>query len=445
LEKLLFSLVNSSDVIEAKKSYENALLEGKYRYLQWWLPSFTLSNDLAYPYEHDEFDNLAASSRTSLVFSAPLPTGSLLELTASYGLNRELFSLEKWGFSQDLQGKIGIGQSLNPWWLQGGKNPYTAGAALRADIAKNSYNVTIKSALVSCVSSYISLRKSERSRDMLNERISLYDDMLAAYRQMRDDGGISWRELQNIRKDKWDDEQSLFSLEQDINTLRTELYKITGIQIGAVSSEHRIAVDSPVWQKVFLDAQMGEIRRLEAVNIQFQKESLRLDRLISRQNNAPLIKLEFGTSFILPVEEKESLGNAWEKDNFTDNILNNWSLTLSLDLSSLFSPLNKKNESAYRLSQGTLNKLLQNIYTNKEKEKNQTDLVIKQLEDHIARLRVIIQDEERNIQDNKAMLERGAITDLEYRQSFVEYKSMSTLLDNFTDDLWLYQFTAFFL
>jgi hypothetical protein len=189
---------------------------------------------------------------------------------------------------------------------------------------------------------------------------------------------------------------------------------------------------------------MGEIRRLEAVNVQFQKESIRLDRLINRQSNAPLIKLEFGTSFILPVEEKDSLGDGWEKENFTDNILNNWSLTLSLDLSSLFSPLNKKNEAAYRLSQGTLDKLLQNIYINREKEKSQTALVIKQLEDHIARLNVIIQDEERNIQDNKTMLERGAITGLEYRQSLVEYKSMSTVLENFTDDLWLYQFIASF-
>jgi hypothetical protein len=82
-----------------------------------------------------------------------------------------------------------------------------------------------------------------------------------------------------------------------------------------------------------------------------------------------------------------------------------------------------------------LDKLLVNIYTSKEKEKNQTALVIEQLEDHIARLKVIIQDEENNIQDDKAMFERGALTELEYRQSLLEYKSRCTLLENFTDDL----------
>ncbi|MDR2785552.1 MAG: hypothetical protein LBB83_06525, partial [Treponema sp.] len=246
------------------------------------------------------------------------------------------------------------------------------------------------------------------------------------------------------RKDKWEDEESLFSLEQDINTLQTELYQITGIQTGAVSSERHIALDSPFWPGLFLNAQMNEIRQLEETNVQSQKENLHHERLISRQNNAPLIKFEFGTSFVLPVKETDSLDDAWEKKNFTDNILNNWSLTISVDLSSLLSPLNKKNESAYRLSRNTLDKLLENIHTNKKKEKEQTVLVIKQLESYIIRLESIIQDEEKNIQDDRTMFERGAITELEYRQSLLEYKSMCTLLENFTDDLWLYQFIVSF-
>jgi hypothetical protein len=347
--------------------------------------------------------------------------------------------VEKWGFSQDLQGKIGIGQSLNPWWLHTGKNPYSAGAALRTELAGNAYNSALKTALFSCVRSYISLRKAERNKDTLIERISLYDDMLSAYRQMRDNGGISWREFQNIRKDKWEDEETLFSLEQDITTLRSELYQLTGIQVGTVNSESHIALDSPVWSTLFLDARMDDIRRLEETNIQFQKEGLRLERLITRQSSAPLVRLEFGSSFKLPVEETNSLGDVWKKDNFTDNILNNWALTISVDLSSLFSPLNKKNEAAYQLSRNTLDSLLKNIRRDKENEKIKSAFIIKQLEDLIARLKLIIQDEEQNMRDDKAMFERGAITELEYRRSLLEYKTKCTLLKNFTDDLWLYQ------
>jgi hypothetical protein len=107
---------------------------------------------------------------------------------------------------------------------------------------------------------------------MLNQRISLYDDMLTAYRQMRDNGGISWREFQNIRKDKWEDEETLFSLEQDIAALWSELYKLTGIEVDAVSSESLIALENPVWSMLFLDAQMGDIRRLEETN-NFKKKA----------------------------------------------------------------------------------------------------------------------------------------------------------------------------
>jgi hypothetical protein len=139
----------------------------------------------------------------------------------------------------------------------------------------------------------------------------LYDDMMAAYRQMRDNGGISWREFQNIRKDKWEDEEGLFSLEQDINTLRGELFKTTGLQIGIVVNEPLIPINSPLWLTPFMAAQKEDMRRLEVTSIHFQKERLDHERLIDRQSNAPLIKLEFGTSFILPTEEADSLGDVW--------------------------------------------------------------------------------------------------------------------------------------
>jgi hypothetical protein len=117
---------------------------------------------------------------------------------------------------------------------------------------------------------------------------------------------------------------------------------------------------------------------------------------------------------------------------------------LSIDLSNLLSPLNKKNERAYQLSQNTLDNVLQNIREDKEKEKIQTTLIIRQLEDHIARLGVIMQDEERNVQDDKVQFEQGALTELEYRQSHLEYKSKCTLRDNFADDLWLYRCIEYF-
>jgi outer membrane protein TolC len=448
LERLLSSLNRDSGVIEALKGYENALIERRYRYLQWWSPSLILSNDLVYPYEPDEFDDHATSHTTSITFSAPLPSGSLLELSASYGLSRDMLTdmlpQEEWGFAQDLQGKIGLGQSLNPWWLHTGRNPYTAGATLRENLAKNSYNAAIKSTLLSCAQSYIALRKAERNRDMLVERIALYDDMMAAYQQMRENGGISWREFQDIRKDKWEDEEALFSLEQNMNTLRGDIFEATGIQTGTTRHEPLIPFDSPLWSASFLDAPLEELRRLEETNIQIQQESLRIERLISRQSNAPLIKVEFGSSFKLPVKETDDLGDAWNEDNFTDNILNNWMLTISLDLSSLVSPLNRKNEAAYRLSQNSLENLLKNIRENKEKERARIESIIRQLEDHIARLKAIIEDEERNVQDDELLFEQGALTELERRQSLLEYKSKYTLLENFSDDLWLYQCIAYF-
>jgi hypothetical protein len=444
LENLLSSLPWDSTVIAASRDYETAKIEQKYRYLQWWRPSLNVFNDLIYPYKAGEFDNLAASNKTSLVFSAPLPTGTMLELSTSYGINRDMVSLEKWGFSQDLQGKIGIGQSLNPWWLHTGKNPYTEGVMLRTGLARNNYNTAVKTSLFYCIQSYIAIRKAERSRDMLKERITLYDDMLSAYQQINGNGGISWKEFQTIRKDKWEAEEEMFVVVNNINTLQVDIFKTTGIHVVNVKDEPLVAVASLKWLSPFILEQFGGIRRLEEANIQFQDNILQTERLIARQNNAPLVKFEFGTSFILPVKEAVSLGDAWKSEYFTDNILNNWALTISVDLSNIFSPLNKKNESVYRQSQFALRELLENIQINKQKEKSQNTLIINQLEDQVIRVGVILGDEEKNIQDDKAMFERGAITELEYRNSALEYKSMYMALENITDDLWLYRLVASF-
>lgn len=70
--------------------------------------------------------------------------------------------------------------------------------------------------------------------------------------------------------------------------------------------------------------------------------------------------------------------------------------------------------------------------------------MIEQLEAHIVRLREILASETTRIQDDEAMYNRGAITAYDYRQSLLDYRSKCVLLDNMSDDLWLYSFFAEF-
>jgi hypothetical protein len=106
LEKIISSITSDAEVIRSKKEYELSLINKKYRFLQWWSPSFTLSNNLIYPYEKDEFDNKLTSDTASLDLSFPLPTGSILGIGGSYTLARDILetsTLEKqdWGYNQD--------------------------------------------------------------------------------------------------------------------------------------------------------------------------------------------------------------------------------------------------------------------------------------------------------------------------------------------------------
>jgi hypothetical protein len=328
LVKLVESLSFEKQIINARKVYDTMAVEQKYGYLQWWKPALLLSNDLIYPYKKSTFDDLLTSDTSSLSFTMPLPTGTSIDISSGYSLSRSLITLEEWGFSQTLQGKIGLGQSLNPWWFHTWKNPFKSGSILSVEVAKNDYNSTIKSVLYSCLRSYIALRKAERNKNVLNERIALYNDMLAAYQQMQRTGSISMREIQKLRNDKWEDEQTFFLLGQDIALLKNELYQITGIQVGEITGAELIAIDSSLWVSVFSGIKKEDIKQLEHTAIALQKNGLDFERLISRQNNAPFVKFEFGSSFNLPVQEKDALNDAWKKENFDDNELNNWSVII---------------------------------------------------------------------------------------------------------------------
>jgi len=314
LEKIIASLSSEKGMINAKKAYNSALLDQRYHYLQWWKPSLVLNNDLTYPYERDKFDDLATSDTTNLVFSLPLLTGTIIDFSTGYGINRSMIELEKYGFTQSFQGKIGVGQSLNPWWLHTLKNPYKSGAVLQAEKAKTGYNIEMKNILFSCIQTYIAIRKTERNIGILSEKIALYDDMILSYSHNLHNGSISVREFQNIRKEKWEYEQTLFDLEQNITNLKNELFEMAGVHIDTINNESLIAVNGESLTTIFLGLNKQDIMQLEQTNIELQRKGLSIEKLITRQANAPSIKVEFGSSYLLPVQETDKLNEAWKKN-----------------------------------------------------------------------------------------------------------------------------------
>jgi hypothetical protein len=232
LENIVLSITADSSVINAKKQYQLSFIDTKYRFLRWWSPSLTLSNNLVYPYEKDEFDNTATTNISSIDLSVPLPTGSILNLGSSYSLTRDLLdtsTLEKqdWGFAQDFGFNIGLSQSLNPWWLHSFKNPYSRMALIQNSLSRNDYNITIKTKLLSTVQSYISLRKTERTIIQIKNTLHFYDELLQAYQELRTSGSISLREYEKVHSEKWEYENELFNLENNCFAAQEELYRIT--------------------------------------------------------------------------------------------------------------------------------------------------------------------------------------------------------------------------
>lgn len=404
-----------------------------------------------YPYEKDEFDNTASNNASSLDLSVPLPTGSIINLGSSYSFTRDLletstFEKQYWGFSRDFGFTVGLSQSLNPWWLHSLKNPYSRLALIQNSLSKNDYNITIKTKLLSSVQSYITLRKTERTIIQVKNTIDFYDELLQAYQELRASGGISLREYEKIRSEKWEYEKELFTLENNRSTAQGELYRITGTLIENIHDEPVLALDNPVFMRVFVDTQKDQISSLEETSLYLARENLHMNRIIDRQLNSPTIRVAWGTQYKLPVKPTDSLGTAWEEEkNFTENKLNNWSLTIALDISSFLSPTNHRNTLRYNQETSTVNELLRAVGIEKQKNKEKNIFIIQHIEDQLNRLSDILLYERTRIQEDEALKNDGVITVLDYKQRQLAFKEKETLFFSLEDGLWFYRFIGSFV
>jgi hypothetical protein len=446
LESIVLSVTNDTAVIKAKKQSDYSLINKKYSFLQWWSPSFTLSNNLTYPYEKDEFDDTLTGNNISLDLSLPLPTGSIFGIGGSYVLARDILetsTLEKqdWGYSQDVQFSLSLSQRLNPWWLHTGRSPYSRTAEIQSMVSNNDYNTSVRNTLFSAVNAYINLRKVERGINQIKEAFVVYDELLLAYQKLFSSGGTSWREYEKIRSDKWDYESQLLELENNRLSLQKELYRFIGVIIENINNEVLVEPDHAMFMQIFPGLSRQTVNSLEEINLRLQKENLEMSRILSRQDNSPGLKVSWGTSYKLPVKPAGSLRDAWEeKDNFTNNKLNNWSLTVLFDLSPLLSWVNSKNASQYDEEIKLLNELQRTLAVEKNREMLFTRHMIEQLEKLIETLSALVADENNRLKEDGELKNAGAISALEYNQSRLKLREKTVVLLNLRDDLWFYKF-----
>jgi hypothetical protein len=316
IENLINSLDNNSSITSAENDYANSLIDHKYSHLQWWRPSIQITNDTIYPYKDDYYDNLATANTATIIFQAPFFTGTVLDLSVSYGINRDVLNNNtmlmplEWGFSQNIQYKIGIGQSLNPWWLHYHKNPYKVTSSIKASLLGNNIKRQMKTNLISCIQDYISLRKFERNIELLSRKISLYDSILETYFKIQSAGIVTWRDIHDIRKNKWEDEQNYFALEYEIMNKRESLYNLTGLMINATAHEELIDINISNFGKIFPTLNILDLSRSDEIDLHLHNEILAIEKLINKQTDAPLIRFEFGTQYKLPVEKKDDIDKA---------------------------------------------------------------------------------------------------------------------------------------
>jgi hypothetical protein len=123
----------------------------------------------------------------------------------------------------------------------------------------------------------------------------------------------------------------------------------------------------------------------------------------------------------------------------------NWSLTFTIDISSLLSSVNRRDTLRYNQESFTIQELLKSVAIERKKDKEINMLIIHHIKDQIKRLSAILLNDQIRMQEDETLKNNGVITVIDYKQRQLVFAEKETLLSNLQDDFWLYTFINSFL
>lgn len=168
-----------------------------------------------------------------------------------------------------------------------------------------------------------------------------------------------------------------------------------------------------------------------------ETESLRIQGIARKQNQAPALELTYDISLQTGATGFGHLIEAWKPEPGI-----NWNITLLVDLSSLFSAAGKRDTISERINTSIINDRI--LLLEKQRTAGQAfyESRIRDLSGQLQSARQLILNTRKQLTETELLMTSGAITRIEYKAIQVELINRTTLYANIEDELWFYRFLS---
>lgn len=317
---------------------------------------------------------------------------------------------------------VGFSQGLYPFWLQGAKqDPALASYGLAVKSREFQRAVRYRDLVMGLTHQIIQWRHYGRTILYLEQSVELGRLEVSSLAELNRLGQIPTTQFWEREQSLWDEELLLISSREQYLDYQFQIRESTGFEN---LEEFRIVLPERERFLRFKSEYIGgappelgvlDIRRREWVNRVIQR----------KQSNAPSL----GVNFSLPVAINPDV-----------QISEYWSLDLTLNLTSLLSPENRRQK---RVEVRDRERLIQEEgHLLREREDRRVLLVsnIERLTAQTARIREYLDHARKLLEYAKRQHEMGEISLLEYRKAELNVLQKNNALEDAEDQLWYHRF-----
>jgi outer membrane protein TolC len=420
---------NNTDIITADiyvQQAENALLYSNIQYE----PSLSVAAESSFTDSYKTITGYPSSAVGTLSWSKTFPGSTSFSTALGYSVSRSFVNLfseinpDNTGYSKSPEVSLSLTQGMYPYWIYGiEKDPYYAQLEYAVEQKRQNRNITEISLLESVTDAYIQVRKYKRLIDMTEKSVSFYDMYIDSLSKAYTNGTVEIAKVWEQENNRWTYVENLSgyqdSYDAAVKTLALYCSDIDDIDFEGVLPAYDKALFSENPEKQLIEA---------------ERQSLKCQFIQNMQSNAPSVCLKGSLS---DTSGTVSAGDFFRSWGSTDTY--EWSITLSVNISPLFSNKKKLLEKNYQYDSDAYRIQERSVQEKKEKSDIYYDRKINESEAELKKVRHMDAERSYYYENSKKLYAQGKCAELDVLNADVQFFTSCSILNNCNDMLWYYR------
>ena len=404
-------------------------------YWQRFLPSVFVSSSSTFSDISIENSEVPEALNSSITISESLPGGLSIEVSPNVSFSRELVE-EKTKLIEETKVSLSLSQKLLPYWAQKcGQNPEKTIQQNNNKQAAVNSKIVFLSAIEDITGKYFQYRSYCRNIDSVEKRITLLQEELDTLKKMNLVGNASLIEVFSIEEEL----KKYMNERQSYNSSKESTFFMINNCFSIKEHNHPKSQSYNNIQELLLpEKELPE--KIEPVFLEnptyeylkLQENNLEANLILNRQNSSPVLSLSGNVPVHNSYDEGTFYG-AYQSSN-----AKKWSLSVSLNLTSLVSDSKKRILKEYENDKQTNKEKMDALVNSLSAEREMYETLLADSKKQLELLRKSLEYYQSLLEAEKVLYTNGKITLFEIHQTEVEIACKKNDIQNCEDNIWYY-------